>query len=277
VIRSQCRQLSQEVRDRRYRYLRNYMPHLIYGQHVEYMWQMPSVGAWESAWRDGKLNAVQRAFWEEKPAEELYDLRADPFEVKNLAQDAAHGDVLARMRTALDRHMLEIRDNGFIPEGSPLEGYAESRNKEAYPLERIMQAAGAVIRRDPANLAQIRKWLGDPNECVRYWAAQGCVMLREKAAPAAAELRGRLGDPSGSVRVAAAEALCRAGSAQEALPVLRGLLAADPGPRVRLQAANALQNLGAPARPALPEFEKALNDPDVEVPRAARYFVSLYR
>jgi hypothetical protein len=262
---------------RRYRYLRNYMPHLIYGQYIEYMWQMPSVGAWERAWRDGKLNAVQRAFWEEKSAEELYDLRTDPFEVKNLAQDPTHSNVLARMRTALDRHMLEIRDNGLIPEGSALEGYAESRNREAYPLERIMQAAGAVIRRDPANLVQIRKWLGDPNESVRYWAALGCVMLREEAAPAAAELRGRLGDPSGSVRVAAAEALCRAGGAQEALPVLRGLLATDPGPRVRLQAANALQDLGAQARAALPEFEKALNDSDDYVRRAARYFVSIHR
>jgi arylsulfatase A-like enzyme len=264
------------VRDRRYRYLRNYMPHLIYGQHVEYMWQMPSMGAWEAAWRGGKLNAVQRAFWEEKPTEELYDLRTDPFEVKNLAQDSAHRDVLTRMRRALDRHMLDIRDNGFIPEGSPLEGYAESRDGGAYPLEQIMQVAGAGIRRNPANLAQIRKWLGDRNECVRYWAALGCVMLGDKATPAAAELQGRLGDPSHSVRVAAADALCRAGGAREALPVLRGLLAADPDPRVRLQAANALQNLGALARPALPEFEKALNDSDNEVIRTARYFISIY-
>ncbi len=66
------------VRDTRYRYMRNYMPHLIYGQHVEYMFQMRSMAAWEKAYKEGKLSGPQKFFWEEKPAEELYDLRNDP-------------------------------------------------------------------------------------------------------------------------------------------------------------------------------------------------------
>ena len=32
--------------------LRNYMPHLIYGQHVEYMFQMRSMVAWEKAYEE---------------------------------------------------------------------------------------------------------------------------------------------------------------------------------------------------------------------------------
>lgn len=52
----------------------------------------------------------------------------------------------ARMRHALDQHMIEVNDNGFIPEGSPLEGNNESRRKEAYPLQRIMVLAAVAAR-----------------------------------------------------------------------------------------------------------------------------------
>jgi arylsulfatase A-like enzyme len=261
------------ARDTRYRYMRNYMPHLVYGQHIGYMWQMPSVAAWERAFRAGRLNAAQRAFWEDKPFEELYDLRNDPHEVRNLSGSPAHRDLLGRMRAALDSHLLSIRDNGFIPEGSELEGYVETRNSSKYPLERILSVAGAVSRRDAAQLPNIRKWLADPDECVRYWASLGCVMLRADAAPAAQELRARLRDASGSVRVAAAEALCRIGAVDAGLPELRALLGRHPHPRIRLQAANALQTLGPVARPALPEFEAAAAGTDEYLKRAGQYFV----
>jgi len=259
------------ARDSRYRYLRNYMPHLIYGQHVEYMFQMRSMAAWEKAFREGKLSGPQSRFWREKPAEELYDLDADPFEVNNLAGSREHRAVLDRMRPALRRHMLETRDNGFIPEGSVIEGFEIARNAKAYPLENILLTADTAINRDATNLPRLRHWLGDENECVRYWAALGCVMLRDKAGPAADALAVRLRDPSGSVRVAAAEALCQMGREREALAVLQKCLVQDKNPWIRLQSVNALQNIGSKALPALPAIEKAVSDDSDYVRRAARY------
>jgi len=264
------------ARDKRYRYMRNYMPHLIYGQHVEYMFQMRSMQAWEKAYREGKLSGPQKFFWEEKPAEELYDLQNDPFEVKNLAGSREHGEILKRMRTALRQHMLDIRDNGFIPEGSPLEGYDMAHDSKAYPLERILEVADRAIQRDGANLSRLSSWLADENECIRYWAALGCVMLREKAAAATEALSARLTDTSGSVRVAAAEALCHIGRTDAALVTLQDCLLKDKSPWVRLQAANALQNLGPKARPALRAIKQASSDENDYVSRATKYTLGLY-
>jgi hypothetical protein len=140
------------VRDERFRYIRNYSPHRIYGQHQAYAWQQKGYQDWEQAHLDGTLNEVQERFWRDKPTEELYDLHTDPDEVRNLASDPRHRDRLDRMRKALDAHMLKVNDNGFIPEGSPLEGYDQSRAPGAYPLSRVLRLAGAAIQRNPRNM-----------------------------------------------------------------------------------------------------------------------------
>jgi arylsulfatase A-like enzyme len=262
--------LVRTARDKRYRYIRNYRPDLPWGQHVQYMFQQAGYRAWERLFKEGKLNAVQARFWGEKPAEELYDLQSDPDEVNNLANSPEHRDTLDRMRAALRKHMIDTRDNGFIPEGAAAEGWAASRDDTAYPLERVMALADLVTARDAANLPKFVDGLGDPNEVIRYWSALGCLMLREKAAAANAALAKALDDASPQVRVAAAEALCRTGDVNRGLATLRQSLK-DASPRVRLQTANALDHLGMIAKPALPELRAAAQDPDDYVKRAARY------
>lgn len=264
------------ARDKRYRYMRNYMPHVIYGQHVQFMFGMTSMQVWERMCREGKLTGPQRAFWEEKPEEELYDLQADPSEVKNLAASPEHQEIVKRMRAAVEQHILAIRDNGFIPEGSPLEGYETARDAKAYPLERILEVANTATRRDPANVARLAAWMEDENECVRHWAVLGCVMLGGKAAEAGAALDKHLADASPQVRVAAAEALARMGKAEKALAVLQECLK-HANARVRLQAANALQNIGDKAKPALAALEQARADTDDYVRRAVKYTVSVLK
>jgi HEAT repeat protein len=219
----------------------------------------------------GKLNEVQERFWQEKPAEELYDLSNDPDEVKNLADSPDHKDVLARMRGALRGHLLAIRDNGFIPEGSPLEGFVPTRDEAAYPLAKILDFADVVTRRDAANVPQFVQGLTDANEVMRYWAALGCLLLRDKAAPAKAALLTGLADASPHVRVVAAEALCHLGEGARGLAVLGELLTKDASAKVRLQAANALDHLGAAAKPALGALRAATKDDDDYVKRAVRY------
>ncbi len=50
----------------------------------------------------------------------------------------------------------------------------------AYPLERVMQLAGRAILREPRNALEFGALLGDANEVIRYWAAQGLLMLRRR-------------------------------------------------------------------------------------------------
>jgi hypothetical protein len=214
--------------------------------------------SWKRLAEEGRLRPATGQFWGSKPSEELYDLVDDPDNVKNLAADVAHRSTLERMRAALRQRTLEINDNGFMPEGSAIEGYEASRAKGAYPLERLFELATLASERNPAHLPAFIAALGDKQEAVRWWAAQGCTILGEQAAPAEALLRARLEDKSGAVQVAAAEALARQGKQDLALPVLQRCLADTNNLAFALQAANVLDRLGEQARPALPTIQETL-------------------
>ena len=247
------------VRDRRWKYIRNYRPDLIWAQHISYMYEMPTMKAWQRLHDEKKLNDVQDRFFRAKPAEELYDTQADPWEIRNLADEPEHRATLERLRSALRAWQLEIRDLGFLPEAELRTRFGEKAPFEAvradpssYPLERLMDAADAAGRGGPA----VFELLKDSDGAVRFWGALGCVAMGEKARPAQEALLKALGDASPSVQVAAADALARLGRLEEALPALTRALKHE-SEWVRLHAANVLDRLGeqaASARPALQEL-----------------------
>jgi arylsulfatase A-like enzyme len=249
--------LMLSVVDRRWLYIRNYRPDLPYVQSLQYMFQARGYQSWSQAARTGRLTPATMMFWGGKPAEELYDTQNDPDNIRNLATDPARRDILERMRGALEKHVIATNDNGFLPEGSALEGYDASRVPGAYPVGRVLALANLASERDPGNLPKLIEALEDPSEPIRWWAAQGCAMLREKAAPAAPALRRRLADPSAPVQIAAAEALARLGQVETALPVLARWIRQDGHPAAILHAANVIDRLGETARPLLPELKLA--------------------
>ncbi len=214
--------LVRTIWDGRYVYIRNYMPHLIYGQHIDYMFQTPTTRIWKALHEAGQLNERQRQFWEPKPTEELYDLNSDPDEVQNLAADPASEAVLLRLRSALKQHTLEVRDLGFLPENElhsrsgSLAPYEMGQDPNRYPLERILNMAGLAAERvaergeDTEEAAKLARALQDPDSAVRYWAAVG-LLIRGQSAVAThlSALQKALGDPAPDVRVAAARALAQ--------------------------------------------------------------------
>ncbi len=222
--------LLRSVTDGRYVYIRNYMPHLIYGQHIDYMWQTPTTRVWEQMHKDGKLTAEQDIFWNRKAPEELYDLQTDPGEVKNLAASPAHVDIKAKLRKAQQVHALEICDVGFIPEGERVlrsqggSPYDFGHDKDRYPLARILVAAELASMLAPDVLPALKKAMSDPDSAVRYWGVLGVLMRgQSEVAAARAELRGAFTDSSTDVRIAAAQALGQFGTEadlQEVLPFL---------------------------------------------------------
>jgi arylsulfatase A-like enzyme len=264
--------LQRAVRDERFLYVRNYLPHRPYGQHMAYMWQQKGYQEWEQRHLDADVTSLQERFWDEKPAEELYDVVRDPDQLRNLAGRAGYSGQLRRMRRALDAHLIAINDNGFIPEGSPLEGYEESRRPGAYPIRLAVQVAGTAIERDPDNLELLIEWLDHDNEVVRYWAAQGLLMLGDAGQPAVATLRARLdGDASPHVRVVVAEALARLGHTGRPVAFLAQTADTHENPRVRLLALNALTYVGVAALPYLAVVRRAAESTDEYIRNAGRY------
>ncbi|MFW5973486.1 MAG: sulfatase-like hydrolase/transferase [Bacteroidota bacterium] len=105
------------VRDRRYKYIRNFYPNEPYVKWIEYRNTLPMMQEMLLLNAEGKLEGPQQLwFSNRRPVDELYDTDADPHEVVNLAADPAHQTTLERMSRELDRWMGDIADMGRIPE-----------------------------------------------------------------------------------------------------------------------------------------------------------------
>ena len=272
----ECYDTSRSVADRRWLYIRNFRPDIPYAVPLDYMFRARGWQSWARLAREGRLTADTARYWGRKPAEELYDLDADPDNVRNLAADPAHVATRDRLRAALKAQAVRIVDNGFIPEGSALEGYEESRRAGDYPVDRVYDVAVLAATADATGLPGLTAALDDPCEAVRWWAAQGCTILARQTAAdlpreaLVAALLPRLVDPSPAVRIAAAEALAAAGVVPDALRPLERELAAAESDWSLLQAANVLLRLGEGARPALAAMQRAAAA-DQPRRRAGRY------
>ncbi len=105
------------VRDKRYKYIRNYMPERPYVQFLPYRDQMALMQELFRYEKEGKLNEIQTLWFQKtKPIEELYDTWEDPYEVKNLASDPRFHDILERLRNKHMEWKEYTKDWGLIPE-----------------------------------------------------------------------------------------------------------------------------------------------------------------
>lgn len=252
---------SRSARDGRFRYLRNYYPHLPWGRRLDYLWRMPAMISWEEEYQAGRCNEAQSRFFQEKPTEELYDLTADPDETVNLADNPDFAADLLRLCSANRDFLRATRDVCFLAEsemhrrahgGSP---FTMTRETGAYNVDRILAAAETASERDPGKLAAIQDFLADADSGVRYWGAVACSALGPRAKAAGAALTRVLADPSPAVQVASAEALGRMGETGPALKTLRAVLQ-GPDPIAALEAADAVFNLGPLADPDLQKLAR---------------------
>jgi arylsulfatase A-like enzyme len=250
--------MVRSIRDERFIYIRNYMPHRIYGQYLDYMFQTPTTRVWRRLHEEGKLSPEQDRFWQTKPEEELYDLDNDRDEVRNLAGSREHRGTLERLRAGLHQWMRTAGDVGFLPEdeihtrsrGST--PYEVGHDPKRYPIGRVIETAEMAASRGERAVPELRKRLSDPDSAVRYWAATGMLVRGGKAVETVrAELIRAMADPAPAVRVPAAEALaaCSEGAERDrALDVLTGLASIEHNSvYIALAALNALDSLGPKA------------------------------
>lgn len=135
------------VRSKRFKYIRNFLTDRPYAQptymdvdSVEFVQTMRQLYA------AGKLNADQARFFRtERPAEELYDLENDPYELNNLANTDDYASVQAEYAGILDSWIEETNDQGQYQEN--IEGLklmlgiwgAHATNPEYEPLRQSFE------------------------------------------------------------------------------------------------------------------------------------------
>ncbi len=105
------------VRDKRYKYIRNYYPEKPYQLWIPYLNRHPIMKEMWRLYAKGQLEGVQQILFRScRPVEELYDCENDPFEIHNLADDSSHRSTLERMRLSLDEWRSRFGDMGDIAE-----------------------------------------------------------------------------------------------------------------------------------------------------------------
>lgn len=106
------------VRSKEFKYIRNYLTDRPYLQ-TSYMDAdgVEFVKVMKQLYNEDKLDSIQKIFLSNnRPYEELYNLKEDPFELNNLALDPDFSSKLAHYTTVLDEWIVETDDKGQYPE-----------------------------------------------------------------------------------------------------------------------------------------------------------------
>lgn len=209
--------MSRSIRNKRYLYIRNYMPHLSYNAPTGWPDQGEIRHEFYKAAEAGNMTAAQWHFaGPTKAAEELYDCQKDPLNLNNLVGLVDHKNILNELRSELATHIFRINDVGFISEAkqndinknSPTWSYTR---KSDFVLKEAFDAAGDV---GLAPESKLIKNLESSNEDVRYWGAVGLTALKSPLSEISEKLLLKsLNDSSAAVRIQSATALIQNGIA----------------------------------------------------------------
>jgi N-sulfoglucosamine sulfohydrolase len=161
------------IRDKRYKYIRNYHPELPYTLWIPYLNRHPIM---QELWRlhcANELTGPQKLlFQSQRPIEELYDTQNDPWELDNLAGDEKYHGELIRLRAALDEWLDDVGDMGEISESEMVRRwYPDGKQpRTAAPLFIPVNAENPGI--DPSPGSSFR----GPVVLQLYCATQGASM-----------------------------------------------------------------------------------------------------
>ncbi len=224
---------SRAVTDGRYYLIRNFVPHRPrgrdsrYGHTVQANW-----GAWER-WYDGNpeaAGAIRSQFFKPKPPLELFDTQADPWHVRNLADDPACRAVREQLERELDAFQIRVRDVGLVPEAL-LYDFAGPGKKHAtlyefgqsgdYDTAAVIRAAQSASLGDSVRRDDYLKMTADADAVVRYYGAYALFLLRDANSEVQEALRKMArSDSSAGNRIMAAQALGVCGDADLAFAVI---------------------------------------------------------
>lgn len=117
------------VRDRRYRYVRNFSPEMLFQNAAT---QDPVFQSWQRLADAGDAAAKKLVEdYQRRPAEELFDCLADPWNRVNLINEAEVASVRDELRQQLDAWMQQQGDEGQATEMKALERMPRASERES--------------------------------------------------------------------------------------------------------------------------------------------------
>ncbi|SES64211.1 Arylsulfatase A [Draconibacterium orientale] len=221
--------MSRAVLDKKYRYIRNYMPFRIYMQHLAYLFNARSAQSWENYYQAGRCNELQSIAFQPKPVEELYDTENDPNELYNLADDPEYKDVLERMRKENIRWMKHIRDVALIPETEYAKRAGDGSmydymRSEACPFDDLLAAAELATEPGKGAIYDYIELLKNKDSAIRFWGVTGLLIHIDNAEQALPALKAAADEDATATAVLIGEALCRLGEKELAETIFLRIL-----------------------------------------------------
>jgi len=225
--RDRCDETTEIIRSARsaeFKYIRNFLSYRPHAQRNQYKDGKEISKHMRELFNSGKLNELQSRFYQPtRPAEELYDIKKDPFEINNLALNPKYKRELAQMRSVLYNWMDETNDAGLIPE--PIledlgkkygNKYTAMKQPEFADIhKRLIQIIEAG---ESQNNAVLLEKIKSQNPSERYWAVTWLGVNRVKTGKAKVEALTK--DKDAAVRIAANLALYKIDSGYNPIPAL---------------------------------------------------------
>lgn len=245
-------EMSRTVRGKRYRYIRNYLPHLALIQPNFYTDQSEIMKALRRIKDLGNLTEAQQSMWlETRTVEELFDTEQDPYEVNNLAGLPEYQEVLFTMRKAQKDWAIRTKDSGLLHEidmhriGKESTIYEALQKRDNFPIQKMLTAMDVLFQQEVTS-EKVLPLLKAKEPALRFWAAIMLQTHRLNDNSIMEALGQLLSDPHPSVRLTAAQSLCNLGDCKAALKTVRSGLTNDDK-MVRLYAARIFEELGEKA------------------------------
>lgn len=196
---------NRTVRKGDFKYSRNFQPYHSKSLFAFYRYKQLAFKEWKSMYEEGKLNSIQARFFEPQGAEELYDLKNDPYETNNLALNPKFKDKLSELRTLLDKNMVEQCDLGLFPECIWLEeGRKSPYDYGKKSKERIKAVKNIVdLQLKDFNLvsSKLKESLISEDPVKRWWALTVCASFGDDALSLKPIAKKMLNDEVSFVRV----------------------------------------------------------------------------
>jgi N-sulfoglucosamine sulfohydrolase len=133
------------VRDTRFKYIRSWHPELVGAHPLVFRDNLESMRELRALYAEGRLDAAARRWFEPNGRERLFDLRADPHELRDLSADPEHAAELTRLRAALDAWLAEVGDGSEEPEDAMVARFEPDGRQQKTPAPRAELDGGRLV------------------------------------------------------------------------------------------------------------------------------------
>lgn len=165
--------MVRSLRKGRYKYMRSYQPFNYDALWNNYRYKQPAYRQYLSLYKEGSLNKVQSAFFEQRPPELLFDLENDPHETRDLSGDPRYAAILEKMRGRMNEMLKGMPDLSFFPEHYLIENAFSDPvafgNKNKERISEYMEIADLVLLGYEDAKDSIESALKSEDPWKRYW------------------------------------------------------------------------------------------------------------